>query len=192
MPRHTAVVRVTHWITLIAFMALLISGVEILISHPRFYWGEVGNVLTRPLFILPIPASRGSVPTGYHFVLRDQNGWSRYLHFQAAWAAVLTALVYGLSSLWSGHFRRDLFPSRSDRNWRSLWAVIAKYLRRAPQNEAGARSYNAVQRAAYLGVIFILFPLIIWTDLAQAPAIDSAFPVTVNLLGGHQSARTLH
>ena len=72
--RHTAVVRVTHWLTTLAFFALLVSGVEILISHPRFYWGEEGNVLTPPLFQLPIPASRDSVPTGYGFVLPDQNG----------------------------------------------------------------------------------------------------------------------
>jgi Prokaryotic cytochrome b561 len=76
-PRHRAVVRVTHWITVIAFFALLISGAEIVISHPRFYWGEVGNALTSPLFALPIPASRSTVPTAYGYVLPDQNGWSR-------------------------------------------------------------------------------------------------------------------
>jgi thiosulfate reductase cytochrome b subunit len=41
-------------------------------------------------------------------------------------------------------------------------------------------------------VIFVLFPLVIWTGLALSPAFDSAFPVAVNLLGGRQSARTLH
>src|SRR6266568_9394765 len=82
--RHSAVVRVTHWITTLCFLALLVSGVEILISHPRFYWGEAGNVLTPPLFQLPIPASRALVPTGYGYVLPDQNGWSRSLHFQSA------------------------------------------------------------------------------------------------------------
>ena len=85
VPRHTALVRVTHWITTLCFLALLVSGVEIVISHPRFYWGETGNVLTPPLFTLPIPASRATVPTGYGYVLPDQNGWSRYLHFQSAW-----------------------------------------------------------------------------------------------------------
>src|SRR3954449_11161495 len=81
--RHSAAIRVTHWITTLCFFALLVSGVEILISHPRFYWGETGNVLTPSLFELPIPASRATVPTGYGYVLPDQNGWSRYLHFQA-------------------------------------------------------------------------------------------------------------
>src|SRR6516162_3550409 len=79
--RHSAVVRWTHWLTTISFLALLISGLEIVVSHPRFYWGESGNVLTPALFQLPIPASRSTVPTGYGYVLPDQNGWSRYLHF---------------------------------------------------------------------------------------------------------------
>ena len=186
------VVRVTHWITVISFFALLISGAEIVVSHPRFYWGEVGNVMTPPLFTLPIPASRNMVRTGYGYVLPDQNGWSRYLHFQAAWAVVLTGLVYAISSLWSGHFRENLFPARADRTWRVFWAVIAKYLRRAPPDDAEAHSYNVVQRTAYLIVIFLLFPLVIWTGLALSPAFDSAVPAAVTALGGRQSARTLH
>ena len=112
--RHSAVVRVTHWITTLCFLALLVSGVEILISHPRFYWGETGNVLTPPLFKLPIPASRATVPTGYGYVLPDQNGWSRYLHFQAAWLAVLTGLIYVAFGSLKGHFRQNLFPARAD------------------------------------------------------------------------------
>src|SRR5271163_1614031 len=95
--RHSALVRVTHWITTLCFFALLVSGIEIVISHPRFYWGETGNNLTPTLFKLPIPASRNLVPTGYGYVLPDQNGWSRYLHFQAAWLAVLTGLLYAIS-----------------------------------------------------------------------------------------------
>src|SRR5271165_3559330 len=71
--RHSALVRVTHWITTLCFFALLVSGGEILISHPRFYWGETGNVLTTPLFQLHIPSSRNLVQTGYGYVLPDQN-----------------------------------------------------------------------------------------------------------------------
>ena len=109
-PRHARVVRITHWLTTIAFFALLVSGVEVLLSHPRFYWGEVGNVNTTPLFVIPVPASRSTVPTAYSFRLPDQNGWSRYLHFQAAWLVLFVGLAYVVYGMRSGHFRRDLVP----------------------------------------------------------------------------------
>ena len=35
--RHSALVRLTHWLTTLAFLALLLSGGEILLSHPRLY-----------------------------------------------------------------------------------------------------------------------------------------------------------
>ena len=41
-------------------------------------------------------------------------------------------------------------------------------------------------------VIFVLFPLVIWTGLAMAPGFTAVVPASVTLLGGRQSARTLH
>jgi len=170
-PRHRAIVRITHWLTAVSFLALLVSGIEIIISHPRFYWGENGNVLTPALFSFPIPSSRATVHTGYGYVLPDQNGWSRSLHFEAAWVLVLTGVVYVLFSVFSRHLRRNLVP-----------AMVA----------ADASAYNPVQRITYLIVIFVLFPLMIWTGLAMSPAFTSAIPFTVTAFGGRQSARTLH
>ena len=190
--RHSALVRVTHWITTLCFFALLVSGAEIVVSHPRFYWGETGNDLTPTLFKLPIPASRALAPTGYGYVLPDQNGWSRYLHFQAAWLAVLTGLLYAISILLNGHLRRDLLPGKADLSWKTFSTAIASHLRFERPSEAEAWSYNLLQRLAYLFVIFVLFPLVIWTGLAMSPAFVSAVPATVNVLGGQQSARTLH
>ena len=165
--RHALLVRVTHWITAICFFALLLTGIEILISHPRFYWGETGNVQTQPLFKIPIPASRSTVPTGYNFRLPDQNGWSRALHFQSAWFAVLTGLLYVVFGFVTGHFGKNLLPAKTG-------------------------PYNPIQRLVYLVVIFFLFPLVIWTGLAMSPAIASVFPPIVTILGGQQSARTIH
>jgi thiosulfate reductase cytochrome b subunit len=190
--RHSALVRITHWITTLCFLALLVSGFEIVISHPRFYWGETGNVWTTPLFKLPIPSSRNLVPTGYGYVLPDQNGWSRYLHFQAAWVAVLTGLLYVISGLVTGHFRKNLLPGKADLSWRAFSATVAGHLRFERPSEAEAWSYNVLQRLTYLFVIFVLFPLVIWTGLAMSPAFVSAVPATVTLLGGQQSARTIH
>jgi thiosulfate reductase cytochrome b subunit len=190
--RHSALVRVTHWVTTLCFLALLVSGVEILISHPRFYWGETGNVLTTPLFKLPIPSSRALVPTGYGYVLPDQNGWSRSLHFQAAWVVVLTGLLYVVSALFTGHLRKNLLPGKADLSLRAFSTAIAKHLRLRPPSDLEAWSYNVLQRLTYLFVIFVLFPLVVWTGLAMSPAFVSAVPATVTLLGGQQSARTIH
>jgi thiosulfate reductase cytochrome b subunit len=190
--RHSVLVRVTHWIMTLAFLALLVTGLEIVVSHPRFYWGEVGNVNTPTLFKIPIPSSRNLVPTGYGYVLPDQNGWSRYLHFQAAWVLVLTGLLYVCVGLLNGHFRRNLVPDASDISPRSLAGSILQHLKFARPGPEETWSYNVLQRLAYLLVIFIFFPMIIWTGLAMSPSFVSAVPAAVNILGGQQSARTLH
>jgi len=190
--RHSFLVRFTHWLTTLAFLALLVTGLELVVSHPRFYWGEVGNVNTEPLFKIPIPASRSLVPTGYGYTLPDQNGWSRYLHFQSAWLLVLTGLLYVGVGLLRGHFRRELLPTRTDLSVNRLLASIIEHLRLKRPGADEAWSYNVLQRLAYLLIIFVAFPLIIWTGLAMSPSFVSAFPAAVNALGGQQSARTLH
>jgi thiosulfate reductase cytochrome b subunit len=125
-------------------------------------------------------------------VLPDQNGWSRYLHFQAAWVVVFTGLLYAIFGLVTGHLRQNLLPHGADLSWRELLRSIASHLHFERPSEAEAWSYNVLQRLSYLFVIFVLFPLVIWTGLAMSPAFVSAFPATVNVLGGQQSARTLH
>lgn len=191
-PRHAVIVRVTHWLTALSFLALLVTGSEIVVSHPRFYWGETGNINTPALFTIHIPTSRGTVPNGYFYTLPDQNGWSRYLHFQSAWVFVLTGFVYLAFGLSRGHFRRNLVPVSSDLSPRNLLAVVAGHLRLQKPSEREAWSYNALQRLTYLLVIFVLSPLVIWTGLAMSPGIVSAFPSVVTFWGGQQSARTIH
>ena len=61
-PRHPLLVRITHWITALAFLGLLLSGIAILLAHPRLYWGETGAVGGPSLIDLPLP-----------FVLSDRN-----------------------------------------------------------------------------------------------------------------------
>jgi thiosulfate reductase cytochrome b subunit len=190
--RHSLLVRVTHWIMALAFLALLVTGLEIVVSHPRFYWGEVGNVNTPVLFKIPVPSSRKLVPTGYGYVLPDQNGWSRYLHFQSAWILLLTGLLYVGVGLASGHFLRNLVPARSDLAPKSLARSLVQHLRFVRPGPEEAWSYNVLQRLAYVLVVFVLFPMMIWTGLAMSPSFVSAVPAAVNLLGGQQSARTLH
>ena len=95
MPRHAIWVRVTHWVNTVSFFALLVSGVAILLAHPRLYWGEAGGVGSPSLVDLPLP-----------FVLVGQTGWGRYLHFLGAWALVLNGLLYVVSGFTAKHFSR--------------------------------------------------------------------------------------
>jgi thiosulfate reductase cytochrome b subunit len=190
--RHSLLVRVTHWLTTLAFFALLISGGEIVLSHPRFYWGETGNVNMRPWLNLHLPSSRDTVPTGYGYVLPDANGWSRYLHFQAAWLAVATGLLYVIWGLFHGHFRRNVCPAPSDLSPKLLAESAMKHLRIERPGEDEAWSYNVLQRLSYLAVIFVLFPLMIWSGLAMSFGFDAEFPLAVRLIGGHQTARSIH
>jgi len=180
LPRHSALVRVTHWVHTVSFFALIVSGVAILIAHPRLYWGETGAVGTPSLIDLPIP------------FLLGQSGWGRYLHFLAAWVCVLNGLLYALSGLFTQHFRKNLVPSKADLARDSISRTVSNHLRLKRPGEDESRSYNVLQRLAYLSVVFVLFPLIVATGLAMSPAITSVFPVLVNVFGGQQSARTIH
>ena len=99
------------------------------------------------------------------FMLTGQSGWGRSLHFLAAWVCVGNGVLYAVRGSTSGHFRRDLLS---------------------------ANGYATIQRLAYLTVVFGLLPLMIWTGLAMSPAVTSAAPVLVDVVGGQQSARTIH
>src|SRR4029077_8820621 len=88
--------------------------------------------------------------------------------------------------------QKDLLPSKADLSWRPLLTSFAKPLRFERPSAAEASSYNVVQRLTYLFVIFVLFPLVIWSGLAMSLGFASAFPWSVTLLGGQQSARTIH
>jgi thiosulfate reductase cytochrome b subunit len=180
-PRHSVLVRVTHWITTLSFCGLMVSGVAILLAHPRLYWGETGAFGGPALIDLPLP-----------LMLTGQSGWGRSLHFLTAWLCVSNGLLYVMSGLLTRHFPRDLWPSNAELTWRAAARTAADHLRvRLPADRQPA-SYNVLQQLTYLAVIFVLFPLMIWTGLAMSPAITSVFPILVTTLGGQQSARTFH
>jgi thiosulfate reductase cytochrome b subunit len=106
--RHKRLVRATHWINALSFMALAVSGAAILLAHPRFYWGETGYFDTPAAIELPLKPNL------------DQSGWGRSLHFLAAWIAVANGLIYVAWGLLSGHFRHKLLPAPADSQGYSL------------------------------------------------------------------------
>ena len=180
-PRHAVLVRLTHWSTAASVAGLLVSGIAILLAHPRLYWGETGAVGAPSLIDLPLP-----------FMLTGQSGWGRSLHFLAAWVSVLTGLLYVVHGMVTQHFREHLIPAKADLTWSSISRVASNHARLKRPSEEDALSYNVLQRLTYLGVVFILFPLMIWTGLAMSPAMTSVIPALVDALGGQQSARTIH
>ena len=185
-PRHSGLVRVTHWVHTISFFGLLVSGIGILLAHPRFYWGETGAVGTPSLFDLPLPFL-DTTPT---YV--GPSSWGRSLHFLSAWVCVMNGLLYAISGLFSQHFRKNLLPVKSQLSGKSILQVVANHLRLKRPSEEESLTYNVLQRLAYLTVVFLLFPLMIWTGLAMSPALVSVFPFLVTAAGGTQSARTIH
>lgn len=114
----------------------------------------------------------------------------RRWHFFFAWVFVLNGLAYLIYSTVSRHLSRDLWPDRQDR--RSIGSSIRDHLHlRHPHGEA-AKRYNVLQKLAYLLVIFVLLPGIVVMGWAMSPRLDTVIPGWVDLLGGRQSARTLH
>jgi thiosulfate reductase cytochrome b subunit len=145
---------------------------------------------------LGVSAERDGAPEARGFpwwMTIPDNRWlsmARAWHFFFAWVLVLNAIVYLGHAIATRHLARDLAPDRAD--WRALGPSIRDHLRfRHPRGEA-ARRYNPLQKLAYLAVIFALVPFLVLMGLAMSPWLDTVVPGWVDLVGGRQSARTLH
>ena len=116
---------------------------------------------------------------------------ARSWHFFFAWLFVVNGLTYVLYALGSRHLARDLVPTRDE--LAGIGTSIRDHLRlRHPQGEA-AKRYNVLQKIAYLAVIFVLLPGAILMGFAMSPWLDAVlFPGWVDVVGGRQSARSLH
>jgi thiosulfate reductase cytochrome b subunit len=181
-PRHSIVVRVTHWVNAAGFVAFLLSGMAILLAYPRLHWGETGAVGTPASIELPLP-----------FVLESGiRGPGRYLHFLTAWVCLLNGLAYIVAGVCTRHFREDLLPRKADLGWGPMKKVIVDHLGLKGAGEESVETYNVVQQLTYLIVVFMLFPFMFMSGLAMSPTVTSVFPWLATALGGQQSARTLH
>lgn len=179
--------RATHWTFAAIFAAFVVSGIAILIAHPRFYWGESGFFDTPAAFELPIATTKG------------HTSWGRNLHFLATWIAVVNGVVYLAWGFRTRHFRTRLWPARDELRWTHVRRVVGEHLRFArpaaaasSSTGAGLPRYNVLQKSAYLCVLAIVFPALFLTGLTMSPAVTAAAPWLFTLFGGRQSARTLH
>lgn len=205
---HARWVRVSHWIVTLSFVLLAFTGVEILMVHPRLYWGEVGNDLTRPWIELPISRNykhngydarvpmfgdaNAPVSAGRTYDIFNQNGWGRSLHFLAGWLLVISGVIYLLVGLAGGHFRRHIVPKPSEASPSLFWRDVMDHVRGRIPPASGGPNYGLLQKTSYAVIVFGALPLIFLTGVTMAPAITATFPFLLTLFGGYQSARTIH
>ena len=118
--------------------------------------------------------------------LADGRRW----HFFFAWLFVINGLSYLLWSWRSRHLAGDLWPNGAD--WRGMGRSIIEHMKfKHPTGEAATR-YNILQKLAYLGVVLALGPGVVLMGLAMSPHMDSVLAWLVDLVGGRQSARSIH
>jgi thiosulfate reductase cytochrome b subunit len=220
--RHRLPTRLWHWANAAAIIGLFMSGLMIFNAHPRLYWGHYGANPDPAWLEIGARGRQGYLRVGDVAVVttgvlgRSTNGegtqttrafprWitlpadyslaeGRRWHFAFAWMFAVPFTAFFLWSVFSRHrhAHRDLGLRLADLSPRHLWQEVKDHARlRFPQGVAALR-YNGLQKISYFGVVFILIPMMIFTGLAMSPGMDAAWPWIVDVLGGRQSARSLH
>lgn len=184
MKRHALSTRIWHWVNAAALIILFMSGLTISNAHRYLYWGNYGfDPADAWAKVIRFPGW-ATLPTRYN--LAAARDW----HNTAAWVFALALLMIWVAMLANAHFRRDLATTRGD--WRpSAWrGAITGHFRR--DRDHARAPYNALQKLAYGAMFGLLLPLMVATGLAMSPGFEPAAPWLVDLLGGRQTARSIH
>jgi thiosulfate reductase cytochrome b subunit len=177
---HALSTRLWHWVNAAAIVVLFMTGLNISNAHRRLYWGEYGfDPSDAWLSVIRFPGW-ATIPQNYNLAM------ARDWHNTMAWPFGVGLLFIWAAMLANGHFRRDLMTT--PRDW-TLRAVIASLKAHRGQTVAG---YNPVQKILYGMVFGVLLPLMLFTGLAMSPGFGAVAPWLVDILGGRQSARSLH
>lgn len=186
--RHRLPTRIWHWVNALTVFVMLMSGLMIFNAHPHLYWGQYGANFDHSWLSFkgrPFPGW-ATIPSTYNLAA------ARRWHLAFAWLFVAGLVIFLLVSLWNRHVQRDLAPTGDQVRPRHVWHDIKEHARlRFPTGDA-ALKYNILQKFSYVGVIFLLLPLMILTGLAMSPSMDAAWPWLLDLFGGRQSARSIH
>lgn len=215
VPRHKLATRISHWINVVTVIILLGTGLQIFNAHPRLYLGSYGSTHDTPVLETRGADGRGElVIAGYAIDTTGLLGWSggqargfpawatipgfqdlaagRNWHLFFAWVLVLNGLAFWLVGLWNRHIARDLVPRAADVSPAAIAHDIAEHARlRFPKGRDSLR-YHPLQKLSYFAVVALLLPGMIVTGLSMSPGASSVAPWIVDLLGGRQTARTLH
>lgn len=218
--RHHLATRIWHWANALVATILLMSGLMIFNAHPLLYWGDFGSREDYAWLQIDDTRTTGFVRIGsasvettgvlglsldaYDNVRRVAfPGWAtlptsydlaaaRRWHFAFAWIFALGLTAFMLVSLFNGHIRKDLHVRRAEWRWAVLWTDIKNHVRLRFGSDMHISHYNILQKFSYIGVIFLLLPLLILTGITMSPAMNAAWPWLLDLFGGRQSARSLH
>ena len=218
--RHRLSTRLWHWTNALTLLVMLMSGLMIFNAHGRLYWGQYGANDDKAWLVIDDAGDTGFVElagvrvetTGVLGIWTNEEGevkrrafpyWitipsgydlqaARRWHFTFAWILAIALTLYMLRSLWNGHVRNDLHIRRREWSLSHIWHDIKDHARLRFPTGAAARDYNILQKFAYISVIFVLLPLIIFTGLTMSPAMNAAWPWLLDLFGGRQSARSIH
>ncbi len=220
--RHTLPIRLMHWINVIALSLMFFSGLQIFNASPVLSWGNrtvpgrellaldarqdpaghmvgvtrIGQHQFTTTGVLGVSNGSDGVPVARGFpswLTVPGPNWlamGRRWHFFFAWVFVLNGLCYIGYALVRRHLQRDLWPTRSD--WRGIGRSIWDHVRFKHPQGAEALRYNILQRLAYLIVVFVFGIGIVLMGLAMSPRMDAVLSPLLTLVGGRQSARTIH
>jgi Ni/Fe-hydrogenase b-type cytochrome subunit len=181
--RHRPFTRVWHWVNAVAVIVLVASGLMIFNAHPRLYWGHYGANFDSAW--LELPRFPGWLTLPSHYSLSGARHW----HLFFALVLAFGLLIYMIWGLANRHIQRDLRIRRADLAPGALWIDLKAHLALRFHDPHDPRAYNIFQKLSYVGVIFVLTPLLILTGLALSPGM---WPWLADLFGGRQSVRSLH
>ena len=173
--RHHWIVRLTHWVNVVALGLMITSGLRIFNAYPAF--------ARRGESFCCYPFAGKPIPEALTF-----GGWlagARNWHFAAMWLLFANGFVY-LAFIYLHGEWRDLVPRRGDA--RDMWEM-AKFYLFARREHPHQGKHNALQKSAYfsmpiLGALAILTGIAIWKPVQLAPL--------TNALGGYVWARYWH
>ena len=184
--RHRLATRIWHWVNAVAIIILLGSGLGISNAHPRLYWGRYGANFDHAWAELPRMPAWITIPSSYNLAI------SRRWHLFFALVLGFGLLAFMIVSLLNRHFQRDLAIRRRDLSPRHLWTDVKHHLAFRFHDPERPGAYNILQKLSYVGVIFVLIPLLILTGLTMSPGMNAAWPWLLDVFGGRQSARSIH
>lgn len=182
--RHVFSTRLWHWINLVALVILFMSGLNISNAHRYLYWGDYGFDSADAWLAVPRFPGWATIPDYYSLaVARD---W----HTLTAWPFALGLLFMWVAMLVNRHFWRDIRTRRQEWKPAAIWNDIVQHLKL--NFDHGAGKYNFLQKITYGIVLGVFLPMMVFTGMAMSPGFEAAAPWLVDVLGGRQSARSLH